>query len=71
MSEHREPGEPTTGAEGDIAPEDFLRAFMQISPEDAAKVRRNSPATRPRRAQEGPTHDDDDGDGDGDGPAED
>ncbi|MDT4893278.1 MAG: hypothetical protein QOE97_2313 [Pseudonocardiales bacterium] len=37
---------------GDVDPMDFARAMLHISPEDAAKVRERSPATRPRRTAE-------------------
>lgn len=41
----------------DVTPEDFLRALLHISPEDAEKAREESPATRPRKPSEGPRHD--------------
>lgn len=41
-----------------VDPEDFLRALLKISPEDAEKAREQSPATRRRpEKQEGPTAD--------------
>lgn len=46
----------------DVDPQDFLRALMHISPEDAEKAREQSPATRPtpsktlpKEAAENPT----------------
>lgn len=33
----------------EVDPEDFLRALLKISPEDAAKAREDSPATRKRK----------------------
>ncbi|HEX8095413.1 hypothetical protein [Jatrophihabitans sp.] len=41
----------------EIDPREFLRAVLNIDPKDAEKARQDSPATRSRRAQEGPTHD--------------
>jgi hypothetical protein len=49
-----------------VDPKDFLRALLRIRPEDAERVRDDSPATRPRKPSEGPTHDYGD-----DGPPED
>jgi len=41
-----------------VDPEDFLRALLKISPEDAESVREDAPATRKRNeGQEGPTAD--------------
>jgi hypothetical protein len=41
----------------DVTPREFLRALLRMSPEDAEKVRKDSPATRPRKPPEGPRHD--------------
>jgi hypothetical protein len=42
----------------DVDPTEFARAMLAISPEDAAKVRERTPATRKRaEKQEGPTAD--------------
>lgn len=42
----------------DVHPGEFLRALLKISPEDAEKARKSSPATRKRPdKQEGPTGD--------------
>jgi hypothetical protein len=38
----------------EVDPQDFLRALLKISPEDAEKAREGSPATRKRRSPEGP-----------------
>jgi hypothetical protein len=50
----------------EVDPKDFLRALLNIDPEDAERVRDDSPATRPRKPPEGPYHDygDDDPQGD-------
>jgi hypothetical protein len=41
-----------------VDPEDFLRALLKISPEDAERVREDTPGTRKRpQKQEGPTAD--------------
>ena len=41
-----------------VKPEDFLRALLKISPEDAAKVREDTPGTRKRpEPQTGPERD--------------
>lgn len=47
----------------DVDPRDFLRALLNIDPKDAEKARKDSPATRPRKPPEGPTHDYGDTDG--------
>ncbi len=41
----------------DIDPEDFARALLRISPQDAKTARERSPATRKRKPPEGPIHD--------------
>ena len=38
-------------------PRAFLKALLNIKPEDAQQARRDSPATRPRKPAEGPHHD--------------
>ena len=41
-----------------VDPEDFLRAVLKISPEDAEKVRKDTPGTRKRaEPQTGPQRD--------------
>jgi hypothetical protein len=45
------------GDEESVDPTEFLRALLRISPEDAAKARKQSPPTRNRKPQEGPYHD--------------
>jgi hypothetical protein len=40
-----------------VDPKDFLRALLRIDPEDAERVRDDSPATRTRKPPEGPYHD--------------
>jgi hypothetical protein len=53
---------PTARKTDDIEPEDFLRALLHISPEDAEKVREDAAKImehedRDRAKQEGPTAD--------------
>jgi hypothetical protein len=44
--------------ERDVDPQEFVRAVLGISPEDAEKVREQTPGTRPDKPkQEGPTAD--------------
>lgn len=43
---------------GEVTPQEFLRALLKISPEDAERAREQSPATRKRpKKQDGPTAD--------------
>jgi len=54
---------PDAKPEGDVDPDEFVRAMLRISPEDAAKVRERTSPTRKRpENQEGPTADHGDGD---------
>jgi hypothetical protein len=50
-------GDDARAGKHEVDPEEFLRALLRISPEDAEKAREQSPATRKRKPPEGPTHD--------------
>lgn len=50
--------DPTSRADDDLDPEDFLRALLKITPEDAAEAREDAttaaePALRREREQRG------------------
>jgi hypothetical protein len=48
----------TDGKQQDLDAEEFLRALLKISAEDAEKVREQTPGTRPDKVrQEGPAAD--------------
>jgi hypothetical protein len=48
--------EESTSPGTDVDPKDFLRALLNISPEDAEKVREDTPGTRKRvEEQDGPS----------------
>jgi hypothetical protein len=49
---------PDSADTGSVDPEDFVRAMLHISPEDAAKVRERTPGTRQTKSgQVGPVED--------------
>jgi hypothetical protein len=45
---------PDNEPDAEVDPEEFVRAMLNISPEDAAKVRERTPGTRQRKSGEEP-----------------